>query len=224
MIQLELGPDKKKFEFSACDHKGFLKREPNNLKIGILFSGGLDSLVLLCLVLSDLKRENLLGKIPVYCYYVVKRISTKKYAIDLIDRVKKHFDCNIRFVKDVPNECEAYMNNDLSAVSMHSVKISEKDMIVYAAINMPPKNEIDPYFGKKSKINNADMIVTRNYIAPFLPLQKNEIIDMAHKIGCEWLLPYTHSCWKQEEGKCNECFACRERRWGFESLGIDPDS
>lgn len=223
MIELKLGPQDLScdFTFDVMNHRGFLKTPGD--KIGLFFSGGLDSTALLYLILSDLKQQDLLGKIPVYCFNVVKRISTKKYCIDLVDKLERHFGCKIKHVLDIPNDCDQYMMNNLGPTAAREVKFYDKNMIIYAAINRAPDNEINPYFGKNlPKIDYGKLEVTPAYIAPFLYLHKPQIADIFYKMNCEWLIPYTHSCWNLEEGRCGECFACRERAWGFKMLGKDP--
>ena len=55
---------------------------------------------------------------------------------------------------------------------------------------------------------------------PFKDLEKHQTIRAFYKLGIEELLPFTHSCGLHLDVPCGQCFNCRERRWGYNLLGL----
>jgi hypothetical protein len=63
------------------------------------------------------------------------------------------------------------------------------------------------------------------YQLPFLDLLKPQMIDILYKLKSEFVIPYAHSCSRQLVGRCNLCYSCEERAWGFAELGLnDPET
>ena len=68
--------------------------------------------------------------------------------------------------------------------------------------------KIDYGFNENSYVFNS----------PFLFMHKPQILDILYKLGCESVIPYTHSCTQLEVGQCGLCYSCEERAWGFKML------
>jgi 7-cyano-7-deazaguanine synthase in queuosine biosynthesis len=88
-------------------------------------------------------------------------------------------------------------------------------------INKMAPDDIRP-FKQTLKIEYGNSKYNSYYSSPFLFLHKPQIIDILYKLNCEDLIPYTQSCNTLQVGKCGECYACAERKWGFDYL--DPNA
>ena len=61
----------------------------------------------------------------------------------------------------------------------------------------------------------------RKYVGhPFADLTKDQTIQLGFELGiAEDIMPITHSCTEQDRGRCNDCWWCKEREWGFNQIG-----
>ena len=202
------------FSFSIPTHN----RLGNEIKrIGLFTSGGIDSSALLCLIMSELKATNRLDTIPVVALTIVKGEGSTFYASRVVEQVSKHFGVKIEHQNNIPNNEPAYSFGRISRVSIEDVYENNKyDMDIYQANNRMAPDDIRP-FSQTLKIFYPDEQVL--YKAPFLNLHKPQIMDLYYKLGCEDIIPYTHSCTVLALGKCNKCYSCKEREWGFDALG-----
>jgi 7-cyano-7-deazaguanine synthase in queuosine biosynthesis len=187
-------------------------------KIGVYLSGGLDSAVLLCLILTELKNTGNLH-VPIYCFTINKNDHSVYHAQKVISEVEKRFNVVLPHVVDVPNDPDAIMMGNIGPTAIKFVETYVPNMITYMAINHAPPKELVVF----AHTLNVKYPTAKNNSYPFLFLHKPNIIDLAYKLDCEWILPNTHSCSVLKDVACGNCYACEERAWGFSMLGkTDP--
>jgi hypothetical protein len=60
----------------------------------------------------------------------------------------------------------------------------------------------------------------KQYVShPFADLTKDQTIQLGFDLGiAEDIMPITHSCTEQNRGRCNNCWWCAERAWGFKQI------
>lgn len=212
------------FSFSIPTHN----RLGNEIKrVGLYTSGGLDSTALLCLIMSELKATNRLDTISVVAFTIIKGEGSTYYAARVVEQVSKHFGVKIEHQNNLGNNEPAFSAGRIGIVPIKMAYEANKyDMDIYQANNRMAPDNIRPFY-QTLKIFYEDEQVL--YKAPFLNLHKPQIMDLYYKLGCEDIIPYTHSCTVQAVGKCNTCYSCKEREWGFDALGryyidtIPPD-
>jgi len=228
-LELAYGNLFTKFNFEIFNKIGNFKTVDGKLgainKIGIYMSGGLDSAALLALILSELKYIDKLESIPVFCFTVTKHNVPTNYAARLVKKVEEHFNVSLTHINDIPNSPhDAYLNGYLGENAIKYIKNYTPNMIVYMGINKMAPDDIRP-FKQTLKIEYGNSKYNSYYSSPFLFLHKPQIIDILYKLNCEDLIPYTQSCNTLQVGKCGECYACAERKWGFDYLEkSDPDT
>lgn len=211
-MNITIGPDhlKKEFTFTI----------PEVDKIGIFMSGGLDSSAMLSLILKELNDTNRLGTVPVTAFTLKKPTGETIYATRILDMFKKYFQVDITHINNIPNSKEAIQQGRMDFNVIVDTCKKFNGLVYLSGNNMPP-TEIKSFKGKLG----FTYIETPLYQLPFLNVLKPQMIDILYKLGTDFVIPYTHSCSRQLEGKCNRCYSCEERSWGFEELSFaDPET
>lgn len=187
--------------------------------IGVFFSGGLDSTALLCLIIEDLRDSGRLKNTNLYAFTMYKPTGETDYAPRILDLIRQNYNVVIHHDNHIPNK-EPFISlgrMDMEQIELIYRQFNYNIQLYLAGNNMPPKEVKD--FGK---INLRFIYSnTMYYTYPFINLLKPQMIDIFYKLGIDFLIPYTHSCSQQYQGRCNVCWSCTERRWGFELLGIE---
>jgi hypothetical protein len=90
------------------------------------------------------------------------------------------------------------------------------DIKLYMSVNNMPPESLKKFKGGLGFIYEEPT----DHFRPFLNLYKPQMIDIIYKLGVEFLIPYAHSCSRHPIGRCNVCYSCDERAWGFEQLSL----
>ena len=188
--------------------------------VGAYVSGGLDSTIMLCMMLTELRNINRLD-IPVTCFTISKSDGPTFYATQVIKKVEEKFSVKLIHKNEIPNDLEQDKTGDIGPTPIKDIHSQNIGMVVYMGINRMAPDDIRPF---RQKLNNPYIYGKDSvFRAPFINLHKPQILDIYFKLGCEDLITYTHSCTVLKEGACGECYSCAERKWGFDSLGkTDP--
>ena len=227
-MKLTLGPPdlQKDFEFEIFKKSGPYTTVEGRLglinKVGVYVSGGIDSMALLCMVLTELRDTGRLESTPVICFTIAKSDGPTYYVPRLLQKVEEHFNVKLTHVNDIPNDPEPDKTGDMGADAINVVRKYAPNMVTYMGINRMAPDDIRP-FKQRLRIDYGYSTTSKNFSAPLLFLHKPHILDIIYQLGCGDLLPYTHSCTVLPDGACGECYSCAERKWGFDALGkIDP--
>jgi 7-cyano-7-deazaguanine synthase in queuosine biosynthesis len=196
-------------------------------RIGVYCSGGLDSAALLCLILTELRNTDKLESMPVTAFTVLKNEGSTYYSSRVVEKVSAHFNIPVHHVNNLENNV---ISRAVGRIGMVPYKVTharnKHDMEIYQGNNRMAPASIRP-FKQVLKVQYTDEQVL--WKSPFLNLHKPQIIDLFYKLGCEDIMPYTHSCTVQAIDKCNNCYSCSEKAWAFNALGkeyidtIPPD-
>ena len=212
---LTLGPSvlATNFEFAIDDANK--KHTRNYDSIGVYLSGGIDSVALLILILTELKSTGNLDKLPITCYTVNKRDFSTDIAPKIVKLLEDKFDTSISHINDMPNLSGSMDNVTIKTFIDNFIK--NRNRLFFVGINkMPPKELVSFKYTLKVNYGNVkDRII---YYSPFMFLHKPQILDIFYKLNCEDIIPYTYSCTVQPNIPCNNCYACEERSWGFKML------
>jgi 7-cyano-7-deazaguanine synthase in queuosine biosynthesis len=185
---------------------------PECNRVGVSFSAGLDSTLLLSLLILELRateREH----IPIVAFTTHKSTGEAEYTERMIELIRKHFNRKVEHINDLPNSPE-----------YEEQGVADPDNIrrIYNYYD----NDIKIYVGVNNSNNCPHKLpwkYTRfkHYDSPFLDYSKDQLLKMYQFIGIEHLIPYTHSCAQQKHGNCGKCYSCRERQWAFDQLGLE---
>lgn len=169
-------------------------------KVAVTFSGGMDSTLLLYMLLKDKEARGL--NTEIHCFTATQcgtKIHSQKVLSlpEFAGKVIHHLDVDNPIQESVRPVIEGLLTDG---------------WIVYGASNATPLEQIGGRYPPRP-VKNPD---NANMRLPFLFLYKYHILSAYYELGIdETVLPVTHTCTELEYGECNECFACREKYWAF---------
>lgn len=206
--------------------------------IGVQVSGGLDSAILLYLTVKTIQKHNLDVKIVPISLEIHNKAKTLKSARAIVDKVESltgftNWGERVEVVGDETQaEFEGKDNFFISVIT----DLFERKVIQFEinGVTRNPPIEICQDFKsneyRERVRDNPDGIYTgRENACPHAFVDKKGIIEHYIKHGVlDDLAALTLSCDEQLHEivkhnwpvPCNECWWCRERRWGFESNGL----
>lgn len=181
-------------------------------RVALYFSGGLNSLALLGLIIEELKSTGR-GSMPLMAFTVAKKVSTANHAAELIKTVSERSGLEIQHLNDIENNEPAYSFGRIGRVPL--IKIWEKyhrDTLIYAGMSVMAPDDIRPF---KQKLRVEYPTESRYFLMPFRDLIKPEVVEILHCLGYQDLIGLTHSCTAQSPGACGKCYSCMDRQWGL---------
>jgi 7-cyano-7-deazaguanine synthase len=216
----------------------------------VLFSGGLDSAVLLASVLRPAAGQAGPGHGPVQPLYVSTGLAWERAELAIVARLLRAeafhgaapFVC-LRFdVSDIyppthwairgeapgfdtPDE-DVYLEGRnialLSKASIHMARAGLTRIFIGPLAGNPFPDATLEFFDLLGRALSAGLARPLEIVAPFLSLHKAEVIALGASLGVP--LEHTLSCMQPVgEIHCGQCSKCRERRDGFRDAGIaDP--
>lgn len=177
-----------------------------NASYGILLSGGLDSAILLYLLIS------IEPNINIQPFTIDKVDGAKKYVGPIIDHFNRKFNLSIPDTILVGDP--TVYHRQQSATAVKEIFLSYPVDCLFIGINKnPPELEsLDGAPKRDTKSTNPRIMF------PFVDMYKDEILAIMYKHQQEDLVNITHSCTELQEGRCNKCWQCTERAWAFDQL------
>ena len=199
ILSFQSGPE-------GSEKEVIIKVPPENKRIGVLFSGGIDSTILLYLLakycpdreITALTLQKQQSEYTFHAQSVIEQIG--------LPNIKHHSEPFER--KDEKGTYKPYVNYFL---------INGTVDYVYSATNcLPPEGTIpeDGSAPPRMGANYREEVLG----TPFLNLYKYYTLDLYFREQVEHLLGFTHSCITQSTGECGHCWWCKEKQWAFSQL------
>lgn len=184
-------------------------------KIGVMLSGGMDSALMLYLILKEIEINNINVSLTVF-NVPNPRDNAEFYSFKIIEYLEKEFQKNINLYH-IGN-----VNLPHNKIIQEPSKQVLKDNIVhvlYSGTNQNPPTDFSSLgpWRRKEKGNLRTEF-------PFIDLYKTHILEIYKQFNILELCYLTHSCTESKGNKCNQCFQCMERAWAFSSLGLIDES
>lgn len=188
---------------------------PESAPIHVMVSGGMDSALLLYMI-AELSN----GNNDIITYTVAKTDGAWFHSKNVVDYVQRKFPDVLDHVAVGNPGLEHDMqvrSGFIEAVAKHNAPV------LYLGENQNPPAEFlmgGMYPNRMSPDTKHPYLVT-----PFLHLHKSHIAELCKQLKLDDLIEVTHTCTALMTGRCNECFACTERAWGFSQVGMkDPST
>ena len=173
-------------------------------KIGIMFSGGLDSGTLTWCILKCIQDNQLDNKITLY--------TTPRPDNSLVHSQKIKEILQADFGIKLKHKARGDINLHHSLQVSHGLQYAqtENDQI-FIAENRQPEHLLTDHF-ERIRLDEPHRKVSQ----PFFDETKDFIVGLAIECGLTDIMEYTHSCTETPDLRCNECWWCQERAWAFE--------
>jgi len=178
----------------------------NSKQYGIMLSGGLDSAILLYLLLKNNPNINLQP------FTIPKFDGAALYAGPIVDYYNKLFSTNIP--QPILVGDPSVHHRQQSKVAVAYIFNNHPVDTLFVAINQNP-SELDQLPGAPQRDKKSD---NPKIAFPFVDMHKDQILKIMYDEGQEHLIDITHSCTEQQIGRCGQCWQCTERNWAFSQL------
>jgi len=193
---------------SRLDGKKIVVKIQQNKKYGIMLSGGLDSAMLLYLILLENKFCN------IQPYSIPKHDGSHKYVQGILEYFNTEFD--IELPKPIIVGNPAVHHSQQSRVAITELFLKYPVDYLFIGLNQnPPEPWVDPNWERPNRLSKSPSV---RIILPFIELYKTHIVDLIFQFDQKYLVNLTHTCTEQPVGRCKQCFQCNERSWAFEQL------
>jgi len=197
---------------------------PEADNIGLFLSGGLDSCILLCLIIEELKRTN--RQTPIHIF-TCNKPPDPPHAKRMFDIISKEYNRKLIYHNNYDVSDEAKKNGVFDfKITRQAFKKFENIVMYIGGNNSWDKTQwvdkIPLLYDLKS--TNTGVKLPWNYpeephiTYPFLRMLKSQIIDIFYKLDKEHLMPYAYSCSKKDPPACNVCYSCEEAAMSFKLL------
>lgn len=175
------------------------------MRYGIMLSGGLDSAVLLAMIIKA-------GITDIQPFTIDKSDGSHSHA----NRVIRYF--NTLFSIGIPETIlvgDPRLHHSIQGRSAVIDILSNYDVdLLFNALNRnPPLLDGLPSAPKRTTREPNKILKL-----PFVDIYKTHILDFMYQVGQTELMNITHSCTEQSLGRCNICWQCKERQWAFNEL------
>ena len=175
----------------------------------LFFSGGTESTLLYYLYASQ--TDN-----PITLYLIDRNNSPINRARTVYNEVNK-----------LVNKSHPLIEQDIPSIKtyeqipyLYNLIKDNHDIIFFGANKYPEDESIRPLH-KLSVIDPKKVLEDPYIYAPFIDLDKSDIIKIYFDLGIDSLLPITHSCGENVKAPCGSCFNCKEREWAYNKLNIE---
>lgn len=175
-------------------------------KYGILISGGLDSAVLLALILKQYPT------VQMQPFTIPKHDGASLYVNNIIAHLNEKFKTSLPKTIYVGNPDAHHRQQSATAV----VEIFNKYPvdILFNALNKNPP-ELNSLPGAPQRTTKSD---NPKIVLPFVNMLKTDILQLMYDNNLEDLIEITHSCTERQMTRCSQCWQCTERAWAFSQL------
>lgn len=183
-------------------------------KAHVLFSGGVDSTLILYLLLLQRASE---PDFQIVCYGLNMSRKDIKFqrCVQILKVLEHKFNRQILFTPFIkPYILREFVKIILSIDEGYVFSGCNKVLQFLTPTNYIP-NDTPPVRGKP---------FNEFHIRPFISMDKQEIIACYINYNILELFKMTYSCGYDLTVPCKNCYFCLERRWGLEMCGLDIDS
>jgi 7-cyano-7-deazaguanine synthase in queuosine biosynthesis len=181
-----------------------------NQHIGVMLSGGMDSALMLYLILKEKPPD---AKLTVFNVPNAKD-NARYFSTKIIAFLENKFNYSI----PIQHLGDTTLPHD-KIINYPGKYILENKLvdILYVGINQNPPVKF-PISGPWRR--NPANPIPNNLAFPFIDLYKTHILEIYKQFNMLELADITHSCTENIGARCNSCFQCYERAWAYKELGL----
>lgn len=196
---------------NLLDHleQDLLGRFNNKKRIGFFISGGFDSTVLLLAACEIRKRCDL------NIEYLGITVPRSDNSLNHANRIVTYINSKFLSTIDVIGLGSPYLH--------HSVQVADgctraknrnlADLYLLADTAIPRGLEKDA----PKRVKSTDDL----FYQPWFYETKDHVVKLAQELNDPEIDLITHSCTESKTIRCGECWQCKERKWAFDTVGIE---
>jgi len=201
------GPDSDKRQIEIKLHEG-------KQRIGVMLSGGADSAILLYLLALERKMEGSAQEIVPFT--VARPDGAWNYVKPIVDKINQMLGIElpdpIQVGDPTLHHSKQGRSGEVEARGKYRI-----DHFYYGSQQHPPVPMPGDYPARPDKIELPGTTI------PFALVDKRHTLGLYEVFQAWPLIELTHSCTALTEGRCGECYNCKEREWALGELDItDP--
>lgn len=205
---------------SRFDNKEIKIELINHTRYGIMLSGGLDSAILLALILIE--NQITQNSLVIQPFSMIKYDHSYMYVNNIIDKINNKFNSQIPYTVLVGDPDMNHKEQSTYATKQIFTQYPYIDFLFNGVNQNPPAPWGEPHYLFPDRVKKSPH---PKILMPFVHLTKKHIVDIMFQHNLEFLCDITHSCTEYKVGRCNLCFQCNERKWAFKELEkVDPGS
>lgn len=181
-------------------------------KIHLLFSGGMDSSILLYLLAKEVSSQQV--DIPIICH-TFQSNSNPAAMKNVIAFVQNKYPINISH-RVRPGK---YKIREIT----HLIQTTEPGY-VFSGCNKVVEDKFTPTIYIKGDTPPwRGPALNEQHIRPFIDTDKIGVLQVYVEENVLELLSLTYSCGHSVDNKCGECYFCMERQWALNALQLTDD-
>lgn len=183
-----------------------------NTNYGIMLSGGLDSAILLCLIIKNFVDK----KIPINLqpFSIPKNDNSYHRVKNILTYVNDNLHITLPDTIYVGDISVHHGSQGTSAVNDIKTNYPYINYIFFGSNKNPPI-ELPGTAPIRIFPKGKSMV-----ISPFENLYKTDIVSLIEKHNHRELYKLTHTCTELQDSRCNQCWQCNERSWAFNELNL----
>jgi hypothetical protein len=201
------GPDSDKRQIEIKFYEG-------KHRVGVMLSGGADSAILLYLLALERKLEG--SDQELIPFTVARPDGAWNYVKPIVDKINQMLGTAIPDPVQVGDptlhHSKQGRSGELEARGKYRI-----DHFYYGSQQHPPVPMPGEYPARPEQVELPGTTI------PFALVDKRHTLGLYEVFQAWPLIELTHSCTAQTQGRCGECYNCKEREWALSELGItDP--
>jgi len=190
-------------------------------RIGVMLSGGADSAVLLYILALERKMSG--SDHELITLTVPRPDGASNYVDAIVAKVNElvpgaNIPLPIRLGDPDVHHSQQASTGERDARKFHGI-----EHIFYGSQAHPPVPMPGEYPHRPDRTEYLNIKGQVSTTCPFALLDKRHTINLYEVFQVWPLIEFTHSCTHRTQGRCGECYNCKERAWAMSELGYtDP--
>jgi hypothetical protein len=198
---------------TTLDKEVKIEIPPYAKSIGVMLSGGMDSAVLLFLILKEILETSSLIKLLVF--NVPNDLTDARFhSRQVVNFLEKKFSISIKLLHLGDGGLPHTRMVTEPAKLIVETKLVD---VLFSGTNQNPPIDVGAQGPQR---RNPKKYIPPFLKFPFLDLHKTHILEIYRQFDLLELAAITQSCTQLPRGKCGLCFQCIERQWAFDELKI----
>jgi len=197
-----------------------IKLPEGKQRIGVMLSGGADSAVLLYLLCLERRMDKSIQEIVPFT--VARPDGAWDYVKPIVEWVRNKLELTVEQLPDpikvgdpAVHHSQQGRTGEYDARSKHGI-----EHIFYGSQAHPDRTLIELPGEYPSRPATIELPGTT---CPFALVDKRHTLSLYDIFDVWPLIELTHSCTALTQGRCGECYNCKERAWAMEQLEFtDP--